>query len=256
MNTSKAKTIDTLSEEKCAELSRDVSCSVFFGFYDERKGYETFEFKNNGDIQGIYAFFEAITNSDDILEEYKYQCIQTKDNILKDDCEEFYWKHNPFLQLSFTNLINDFHHYLYQLGKKYNIVINNDFYSKLVPSVLDDISILCEFFMPPLIYSINGFIDKYIACINAVYEVKLLPTMPRIVKSEFYDYDLVWDEDLHYHQEWRSNEIYSKDKSGKTVLYAEQVKEYYNKGEIVKITTTLADDFGGEVIVRYRDPFI
>lgn len=175
MSTSKVKTIDTLSEEKCAELFRDVLCSVFFGFYDERKGYETFEFKKNGSTQGIYAFLETINNLSERVFMYQCECEHTKGST-KNDCEDFYWYFNPYLQSSFTNLINDFHHYLYQLGKKYKMVFNNDFYSKVVPIALDDISILCEMFMPPIVfdaYDITGFIDKYITSINAVYSVKL-----------------------------------------------------------------------------------
>ena len=111
--------VNELDEKTRAELVRDVAYSVFFGFYDERKGYLKSQFKQGDEIQGIYAFLENIRDASDFMEEYENSLFSNEDDIdnnLK-KYEVFYWKNNPYLGLDFTNLINDFHYHLNHLGK-------------------------------------------------------------------------------------------------------------------------------------------
>ena len=228
----KLLSINELDKKTHSELVRDVACSVFFGFYDYRKGYTERQFKKGDSLQGIYAFLENIRDSSDFMQNYQDDCsFDDIDNDLR-DCEVFYWNHHPYLGLDFTNLINDFHYHLKHLGKRYNIILYTNFYKSIVPAILDEINTLCDRFIPDIdndFYNIKEFSNKYSTAINLIYEFELIPTMP---------------------------EIYKKNKRGKLVLYAKQTYEYDNNGEIVKITTTLSDKFGGNVLIRYRDTLI
>ena len=180
--------INELDEKTHSELVRDVACSVFFGFYDYRKGYTERQFKKGDSLQGIYAFLENIRDSSDFMQNYQDDCsFDDIDNDLR-DCEVFYWKNHPYLGLDFTNLINDFHYHLKHLGKRYNIILNNDFYGDLVMHILEEIDILCHQFMPEItigsdVYQIEGFIDKYMYTIRMIYDVEFIPQLSEIYKN-------------------------------------------------------------------------
>ena len=180
--------INELDEKTHSELGRDVACSVFFGFYDYRKGYTERQFKKGDSLQGIYAFLEDIRASSDFMQNYQDDCsFDDIDNDLR-DCEVFYWKNHPYLGLDFTNLINDFHYHLKHLGKRYNIILNNDFYGDLVMHILEEIDILCHQFMPEItigsdVYQIEGFIDKYMYTIRMIYDVEFIPQLSEIYKN-------------------------------------------------------------------------
>ena len=241
--------IDELSLETRSHLIRDVACSVFFGYYDYRNGYINDDFKKGVNLKGIYGFFDTIKNASEILTDYHkdYFDEYNDSNSFDKKFDIVFWKHHPYLGFDFTNLINDFHYHLKHLAKKYNFIINGDFCEKVVPGVLDELIILCDKFMPDIdedFYHIKGFSTKYITAVNMTYEVELLPTMPQIFKPEVYNYELY------------GNEVYRNNEHGEKVLYARQNYEYDNKGEVEKITTTIIDKFGGDVIVRYRDTFI
>jgi len=241
--------INELDEKTRGELIRDVTCSVFFGYYDYRKGYINDDFKKGVNLKGIYGFFDTIKNASEILTDYHKDYFDEYNDSDSFDkkFDMVFWKHHPYLGFDFTNLINDFHYYLKHLAKKYNFIINGDFCEKVVPGVLEELIILCDKFIPQIeedFYNIKGFSTKYINAVNMTYEVELLPTMPQIFKPEVYNYELY------------GNEVYRNNEHGEKVLYARQTYEYDNNGEVEKIITTIIDKLGGDVIVRYRDTLI
>ena len=228
----KVLSINELDERTRAELVRDVACSVFFGFYDNRSGYIDIEFRQGDSIQGIYGFIESIERLSDDIKEYEEDYFCNYDDVdvnkILKDSDLYFWKYNPYLSLDFTNLLNDFHYYLKDLGKRYNIILNSKFYKSIVPDILDEINTLCIRFIPD-IDNIKQFNSRYITTIKLIYDVELLPTIP---------------------------EIYRKNERGEIILYAKQTYEYNTYGDIAKITTNITDYFGGDVIVRYRDTLI
>lgn len=248
-------TIDELPLETRGHLIRDVACSVFFGYYDNRQGYINDNFKKGGvNLQGIYSFFDTIKNASQILTEYHNE---NYDKYVKyDDTKTFdekfgrvFWKHHPYSGFDFTNLINDFHSYLKYFAKKYGFILNDDFYEEVVPGALEEINILCEKFIPDIendYYNIKEFRNKYITAVNMTYGLPLLLTMSQLFKSKY----------IVYNYELDGSDIYQIEKRNRSTLYATQTYEYDNNGEIEKITTKILDKFGGKVLIRYRDTFI
>lgn len=250
-------TIDQLPLETRGHLIRDVACSVFFGYYDNRKGYINDDFKK-GKKLGIYGFFDIIKNASQVLTDYRNKQF---DKVWYGydkygDTEHFdkkfdtvFWKHHPYMGFDFTNLIVDFHYHLKTLGIRYNLTINSDFYKKVVPIVLEEINLLCDKFIPEVnedFYNIKGFSTKYITTVNMTYEVELLPTISQTFKSKskVYNYEL------------EGSDIYQINEQGRSTLYATQTYELDNNGEIEKITTTILSKIKSGVLVRYRDTFI
>ena len=95
-------TIDELPLETRGHLIRDVACSVFFGYYDNRQGYINDDFKKGGvNLQGIYGFFDTIKNASQILTDYHNE---NYDKYVKyDDTKTFdskfgrvFWKHHHY----------------------------------------------------------------------------------------------------------------------------------------------------------------
>lgn len=232
----KLLSIDELDGKTRSNMVRDIACSVFFGYYDERKGYLKLHFEQGEKNLGIYGFLLEVKHTSDTIKEYEENYFTNYDDLdeIIADTVSLYQKNNPYSSTDFNNLINGIHYHILEIGKRYNIFVNFDFLNKLLPAILDEIYGLCNIFITKIIdhddiYNMKDFTHKYINGVNLIYDVELLPTMP---------------------------EIYKKNKRGEVVLYAKQTYEYDNNGEIVKITTTLSDEFGGNILIRYRDTLI
>lgn len=230
----KLLSVDDLDGKTSAELVRDIACSVFFGYYDKRKGYLKLHLEQGEKNLGIYGFLHDAKRTSDNLKEYEENYFTNNLDELMRDTESLYQKNNPYSTTDFNNLINRINHHILEIGERYNVFVNFDFLDKLLPAILDEIDILCNIFIPKIIhqddiYNMKDFSYKYIKGVNLIYNVELLPTMP---------------------------EIYRNNERGELVLYARQTYEYDNNVEIVKITTTLSDKFGGNVLIRYRDTLI
>lgn len=177
----KLLSIDELDVKTRAELVRDVACSVFFGYYDERKGY-TYEGITpiKDDIfTGIYDFLDNIEESFDFMVEYIDNFFHNNGNVYDDvrKCEVFYLSLNPQLNSSFNNLFNDFNYYLNDLGKRYNIILNDDFYNNLVKDILIEIEILFNKFVTEetwgdIYYQTVGLIERFMNMTMTMYNLK------------------------------------------------------------------------------------
>lgn len=234
----KLLSVDDLDGKTSAELVRDIACSVFFGYYDERKGYLKLHLEEGEKNLGIYGFFLNVKHIYDTLKEYEENYFTNYDDvneILKDTdiLKEKY--HTSFVE-DFNDLIYYFPQHISEISKRYKVILNDNFIDELLPAIFDEIYVLCNIFITNIIhdddddiYNIKAFSCYYINNINLFYQVDVLPTIP---------------------------EIYRKNERGESVLYAKQSYEYDNNGEIVKITTTLSDEFGGNVLIRYRDTLI
>ena len=234
--------VNELDEKTRAELVRDVAYSVFFGFYDERKGYIKSQFKQGDEIQGIYAFLNNIQESSDFMKEYQDTCFINEDNIDEDlsKCDIIYWRLNPYLGKGFTNLINDFQYHLDNLGERYNIILNKYFYNDLIMHILEEIDILCHQFMPNInigsdFYNIEDFIDKYMYNIRMIYNIDCVPELSDLYKG--YKTDR-YDVNISYN-------------NGSLIEYYDEfcIHHSFNTG-------TITDYFDGKPSVRYRDNLI
>ena len=226
-----ALSVNELDEKTRAELVRDVAYSVFFGFYDERKGYIKSQFKQGDEIQGIYAFLNNIQESSDFMKEYQDTCFINEDNIDEDlsKCDIIYWRLNPYLGKGFTNLINDFQYHLDNLGERYNIILNKYFYNDLIMHILEEIDILCHQFMP----NINIGSDMY--TIRMIYDIGCVPELSVLYngyKNDKYDVNISYN-------------------NGSLIEYYDEfgIHHSFNTG-------TITDYFDGKPSVRYRDNLI
>ena len=237
-----ALSVNELDEKTRAELVRDVAYSVFFGFYDYRKGYIKSQFKQGDEIQGIYAFLNNIQELSDFMKEYQDTCFINEDNLDEDlsKCDIIYWRLNPYLGKGFTNLINDFQYHLDNLGERYNIILNNYFYNDLVMHILEEIDILTHQFMPKIklgsdVYQIEEFINKFMYTIRMIYNIECVPEL-----SDLYN-------------------GYKTDRYDVNISYINgTLIEYYDERGIHQSfnTGTITDYFDGKPSVRYRDTLI
>lgn len=247
---SKKRKIDELSIKTHAKLIRDIACTIFFGFYDQRRGYAENNFQEDYTSKGIYGFLDDITNLSQRIDMYTDEYEDTcSDDELMEIIDRLYWEHNPYLNFNpgFSNLINEFYYYLRDLGDTYNIILDDLYYESVLPAVLDEINILFVKFMPNVdkdFYYIDTFINKYIASVNVVYDFAVTPITLNFFKTK------VCNNKLH------SNEIYRSNEYGEKVLYAIQTYKYDSDGEIESIITKVTDKFGGKVTSRNRDKFI
>ena len=189
----KLLSVNELDEKTRAELVRDIACSVFFGYYDEREGY-TYEGITpiKDDIfTGIYNFIDTIHESFDFMEEYRDSFFYNNGNVYDDvrKCEVFYLSLNPQLNSSFNNLFNDFNYHLNNLGKRYNIILNDDFYNNLVEDILIEIEILFYKFVKEetagdVFYQLDGLIDRFMNMTMTMYNLQGLEKISSVRNSD------------------------------------------------------------------------